>query len=186
MSLIDKKRSLFRDGKYFPPQLPVMKIDVNNVSQSLSYCYTCRMYRLPRVSHCRTCDVCVQNVDHHCPWGRIDIVDHDLLYSLYLVNNCVGLLNYRYFCNFLLSCSLLCLIALIGSIVAAYLRWDIYKNEPGLFVAYNIPTFIVGIVALLFFLTLAPFWGYHFRLTITGTTTREDVNCIEIISKMTG
>lgn len=104
------------------------------------------------------------------------IIDDDRFYSLNLVNNCVGLLNYRYFCNFLLSCSLLCLIVFIASIVAAYLRWDTYKNEPGLFVAYNIPSFIVGIVALLFFLTLAPFWCYHCRLTMSGTTTREDVN----------
>lgn len=95
---------------------------------------------------------------------------------LLLVNNCVGQLNYRYFCNFLLSCSLLSLIAMIGCIVAAYLRWNIYKNEPGLFIAYNVPTFLVGIVGLMFFITLSTFWCYHCGLTMSGTTTREDVN----------
>lgn len=72
MSFNEKERFLFRDGKYFPPYLPVMKVDVNRSLISLTYCYTCRMYRLPGVSHCRDCNVCVQNLDHHCPWGRVD------------------------------------------------------------------------------------------------------------------
>ena len=61
----------------------------------------------------------------------------------FLVNNCVGLLNYRYFCNFILSCAILCLIALGGCAVAAYLRWEKYKDDPGLYFAYNIPSFLL-------------------------------------------
>ena len=92
------------------------------------------------------------------------------------VNNCVGLLNYRYFCNFLLSCSLLCLIGFIGSGLAAYFRWEMYKEETGLFIAYNVPSFFIGLVAFLLLLTLFPFWCYHCGLSMRKTTTREHVD----------
>lgn len=92
-----------------------------------------------------------------------------------LVNNCVGLLNYRYFCNFLLSCSILCLLALIDCALAAYLRWDTYKSDPGLFLAYNIPSFFIGFIALSLVFTLASFWCYHCGLAMSGATTREDI-----------
>jgi hypothetical protein len=84
-------------------------------------------------------------------------------------------LNYRYFCNFILSSTLLCLIAFAGSGVAAYLRWDIYKNDAGLYFAYNIPSFFIGFVAFMMTFTLASFWCYHCGLAMSGATTREDI-----------
>ncbi|CAF2477844.1 unnamed protein product [Rotaria sp. Silwood2] len=147
------------NGNYFP-SIPLPRtILIRNFPYSSSYCYTCRVYRLPRVSHCSICNVCVQNFDHHCPW----------------INNCVGLLNYRYFCNFILSCSILCLIGLAGCGVAAYLRWDMYKNDPGLYFAYNIPSFFIGFIAFVLLFALASFWCYHLGLAMSGATTREDI-----------
>ncbi|CAF1150239.1 unnamed protein product [Adineta steineri] len=147
------------NGNYFPSIPPPRTILVRNFPYASSYCYTCRVYRLPRVSHCSMCNVCIQNFDHHCPW----------------INNCVGLLNYRYFCNFILSCSLLCLISFAGCVVAAYLRWDKYKNEPGLYLAYNIPSFFIGFISIMLFFTLLSFWCYHCGLAMSGATTREDI-----------
>lgn len=95
--------------------------------------------------------------------------------QLFLVNNCVGLLNYRYFCNFILSSSFLCLIAVAGCAVAAYLRWDIYKDDPGLYFAHNIPSFFIGFIAFMLFFTLVSFWCYHCGLAMSGATTREDI-----------
>lgn len=87
----------------------------------------------------------------------------------------MGLLNYRYFCNFILSSSILCLFAFTGSAVAAYLRWNIYKDDPGMFFAYNIPSFFIGFIALMLFFTLVSFWCYHCGLAMSGATTREDI-----------
>ena len=91
-----------------------------------------------------------------------------------LVNNCVGLLNYRYFCNFVLSCSILCLFAVINCSLSVYYRWE-STDDPGQKFAYNIPSFLVGIIAFMLFLTLSSFWCYHCRLAMSGTTTREDL-----------
>ncbi|CAF3141164.1 unnamed protein product [Rotaria sp. Silwood2] len=147
------------DGKYFPSMPPPTTILVRNSPCTSMYCYTCRVYRLPRVTHCSVCNVCVQNFDHHCPW----------------INNCVGLLNHRYFSNFLLSCSLLCIITIAGCVLAAYFRWDIYKDQSGLFFAYNIPSFFNGFVGLCLALSLFPFWCNHCGLAMNDVTTKENV-----------
>ena len=67
-------------------ELPGFKeIHVKGKLIKLKYCFTCKLYRPPRSSHCSVCDNCVEKFDHHCPW----------------VDNCIGQYNYKYFVGFL-------------------------------------------------------------------------------------
>ncbi|KAJ2870958.1 Eukaryotic peptide chain release factor GTP-binding subunit [Coemansia aciculifera] len=95
--------------RMYPPTTKL--VTINNVSVRLKYCDTCRIYRPPRASHCRSCDNCVENEDHHCIW----------------LNNCIGRRNYRYFYSFLFTISVLalyiiafCLVRLIRPINQHY------------------------------------------------------------------
>lgn len=61
------------------------EISVRNVNLTQVYCYTCRIYRPPRSSHCSICDNCIGK--HYLPSFRfyISSVDRDNNYSIILL-----------------------------------------------------------------------------------------------------
>ncbi|KAL0403861.1 UNVERIFIED_CONTAM: protein S-acyltransferase 24 [Sesamum radiatum] len=60
---------------------PLLKIEINNpallAGNWAQLCATCKIVRPLRAKHCSTCDRCVEQFDHHCPW----------------VSNCIGKKN---------------------------------------------------------------------------------------------
>lgn len=109
---------------YRPPPR-TKEILVKGQTVKLKYCFTCKIFRPPRASHCSLCDNCVDRFDHHCPWVRINynskssIAAHAILimpFSLFYVSfddafkqvgNCVGKRNYRFFYMFIVSLAFL-------------------------------------------------------------------------------
>ncbi|KAL8136967.1 hypothetical protein V2J09_002968 [Rumex salicifolius] len=77
------------DSQNMKDDEPLLKVEIQNpalLSGNWSQlCITCKIVRPLRAKHCSTCDRCVEQFDHHCPW----------------VSNCVGKKNKRDFLMFL-------------------------------------------------------------------------------------
>ncbi|PIN05110.1 DHHC-type Zn-finger protein [Handroanthus impetiginosus] len=55
--------------------------------ENYTFCHFCSKPKSPRVHHCRSCGMCILDMDHHCPF----------------IGNCVGAANHRAFILFLIS-----------------------------------------------------------------------------------
>lgn len=58
-----------------------------SVVGSSSYCNICDVYTRPGTEHCKDCEVCIVEYDHHCPW----------------TSKCIGKGNLMFFYMFLAS-----------------------------------------------------------------------------------
>uniref|UniRef100_A0A3Q3J1W8 Palmitoyltransferase n=1 Tax=Monopterus albus TaxID=43700 RepID=A0A3Q3J1W8_MONAL len=140
-------------GQRAPPR--IRNVQINNQIVKLKYCYTCKIFRPPRASHCSICDNCVDRFDHHCPW----------------VGNCVGKRNYRYFYLFTLSLSMLTIYIFTFDIVHMVMR------EFLLFLIRRDTQFTVLEVLVCFFTlwSVVGLTGFHTYLISLNQTTNEDI-----------
>ncbi|KAM0841095.1 hypothetical protein ACQ4PT_059231 [Festuca glaucescens] len=78
-----------------------------NDLENYTFCTYCSKPKPPRAHHCRSCKMCVVDMDHHCPF----------------IGNCVGASNHRAFVIFLISVVTSCSYAAIMTIYASYHIW---------------------------------------------------------------
>ena len=109
-------------------------------------CVTCNIIRPPGTSHCRECDNCVQNFDHHC----------------FFISNCVGKRNHKYFYLFLFFGTIGSLIMVILGSRTIY-NVFIINADKTIYVYYNNDKklFLICASFLALFL-LCPLFGLRF------------------------
>ncbi|KAG8462313.1 hypothetical protein KFE25_012133 [Diacronema lutheri] len=129
--------------------------DVGGTRVTELWCTTCSLYRPPGCSHCRDCDNCVRDWDHHCPF----------------VGNCIGRRNYGYFYCYLVSISA----------SAATMSWACVVVSTGPewerhFSPTRIATMAVAAIllfALAVSLVIGCFTVFHASLILANVTTKE-------------
>ncbi|KAJ8270972.1 hypothetical protein GJAV_G00121330 [Gymnothorax javanicus] len=149
-------------GGYRPPPR-TKEVVINGQTVKLKYCFTCKIFRPPRASHCSLCDNCVERFDHHCPW----------------VGNCVGKRNYRFFYLFILSLSFLTIFIFAFVITHVILRshrtgfLSALKDSPARYPSLRA---VLEVVVCFFSVwSIVGLSGFHTYLISSNQTTNEDI-----------
>ena len=124
---------------YRPPPR-TKEIMIRGQPVKLKYCFTCKIFRPPRASHCSICDNCVGKWEYknvlYWKYNFFFFLNRNIFKILILkfnfadrfdhhcpwVGNCVGRRNYRFFYAFIVSLSFLCVFIFACAITHLIMR----------------------------------------------------------------
>ncbi|KAB2031769.1 hypothetical protein ES319_D05G327400v1 [Gossypium barbadense] len=82
--------------------------------ENYTFCHYCSKPKSPRAHHCRSCGMCILDMDHHCPF----------------IGNCVGAANHRHFIAFLISAIFSTIYVTVMSAYTSFLIWPPLRYKP--------------------------------------------------------
>ncbi|CAH7685336.1 DHHC palmitoyltransferase-domain-containing protein [Phakopsora pachyrhizi] len=138
-----------------------MWINMGDKMVSVKWCQTCQTYRVPKTSHCKVCDNCVDFSDHHCVF----------------VNNCIGRRNYFSFWVFLFSMILIILMT-IGICLTriALIHRNKKEDEEKLSL---IGCYLIMFISGIFGTPVIALWIFHVKLNLRNLTTIENLRPVQ-------
>lgn len=131
----------------------------------LKRCRNCHIFMPPRSFHCRSCDCCVREFDHHCHW----------------IGNCIGIRNHFYFLCFLFCLEIVILCGLVLSVWLFVNSLDYsYIQFKGInfnfVLSFSWPAFLFILCTILVFSPITGLLFYHIGIISRNLTTHEDIS----------
>uniref|UniRef100_A0A060T1V5 Palmitoyltransferase n=1 Tax=Blastobotrys adeninivorans TaxID=409370 RepID=A0A060T1V5_BLAAD len=142
---------------------------MNNVTAKdngeMRFCSKCSCWKPDRTHHCSTCKRCVLRMDHHCPWFAV----------------CIGFRNHKFFVQFLVYVSLLCMVAFASSLtVVIKFFQDGEEKRAYLSMSWIALLLTSGVMGL----AVTLFAGYSVYLVVTNQTTLEALEAVRYRSQI--
>ncbi|ADM12073.1 DHHC-type zinc finger domain-containing protein [Encephalitozoon intestinalis ATCC 50506] len=132
----------------------IRAIRINGTEYEEKYCLECNLFRIGGMSHCRECNRCILDMDHHCLW----------------FGNCIGRNNIRHFHIYLYTLVAVILVnaALLYSLIAIY-PWR--NTPPGL--ALKTFLFLLAVLYTLFFCVIFLFTAFNIYVALNSSTSKD-------------
>ena len=148
------------DDFYYNTNRPLMKTVINGHVITLTFCYSCSLFRTPRTSHCSLCDNCVERFDHHCLW----------------LGTCIGKRNYKYFYLLIFCLNISSTYQVLFSMYYIIYQIKKFKNKENYSLLLLLGLSGVTLVDLLFlFILIGKLFYLHTYLVFKNMTFYEHI-----------